>query len=123
MKPPLERTPVTPRQVPPVPPSSHHREMSDSGATNTSRDPQIKGGEAEAGAEEHVEPDKDDDGQVAGGQVSEVASMDPAAADTPISDDQSVAGNPTGESGEVQEPEEAGPNGRPGDNVRSDRRA
>jgi hypothetical protein len=46
------------------------------------------------------------------GQVSEVASMDPAAADTPISDDQAVAGNPDGESGEVQEGT-AGPNAAP----------
>ena len=46
-----------------------------------------------------------------GGQVSEVASMDPAAAGTPISDDQSVHGQPEGESGRVQEGP-AGPNAK-----------
>jgi hypothetical protein len=48
-----------------------------------------------------------------GGQVSEVSAMDPSAADTPISDDQAVAGNPDGESGEVQEGR-TGPNARTG---------
>ena len=46
------------------------------------------------------------------GQVSEVASMDPAAADTPISDDQAVAGYPASESGDAQEGE-SGPNAAP----------
>lgn len=35
-----------------------------------------------------------------GRQVSEVGGLDPAQADTPISDSQSVAGNPEGETGE-----------------------
>ena len=50
------------------------------------------------------------------GQVSEVASMDPAAADTPISDDQAVAGYPDSESGHAQEGE-SGPNAVPADNI------
>lgn len=59
--------------------------------------------------------DKQDDGQ-----VSEVASMDPAARDTPISDDQGVAGNP--ESGNaLEEGEDAGPNGKPAGNKESNR--
>ncbi|GAB2764148.1 hypothetical protein GCM10027020_15380 [Nocardioides salsibiostraticola] len=33
-------------------------------------------------------------------QVSEVGGLDPAQADTPISDSQAVAGNPEGETGE-----------------------
>ena len=37
------------------------------------------------------------------GQVSEVGRMDPDQADTPIQPDQSVAGAPEGESGEVDE--------------------
>ena len=41
---------------------------------------------------------RDDDGQ-----VSEVQQMDEQAADTPISDDQAVAGQPAGESGLAQE--------------------
>ena len=44
-----------------------------------------------------------DDGQQSEGQVSEVGRMDPADADTPISDDQSVAGSPSDESGDVDE--------------------
>jgi hypothetical protein len=59
--------------------------------------------------------DTDHDGQE--GQVSEVASMDPAAADTPISDDQAVAGYPDSESGRPDEGE-AGPNAVPADNIR-----
>jgi len=58
--------------------------------------------------------DTDQDGQ--GGQVSEVASLDPAAAGTPISDDQAVAGYPASESGRPQEGE-AGPNAVPADNI------
>ncbi len=54
---------------------------------------------------------KDDDGQ-----VSEVASMDAGSADTPISDDQGVAGNPSGESGRPEVPAEAGPNAKPREN-------
>jgi hypothetical protein len=53
------------------------------------------------------------------GQVSEVASMDPAAADTPISDDQGVAGNP--EADDALEEGEAGPNAKPRRNVESNR--
>lgn len=37
------------------------------------------------------------------GQVSEVQRLDEDAADTPVSDDQAVAGQPDGESGDVQE--------------------
>lgn len=49
------------------------------------------------------------------GQVSEVTSLDPDAADTPISDADAVAGQPDQESGDVQEePKEAGPNARSG---------
>ena len=47
------------------------------------------------------------------GQVSEVQRMDPADADTPISDDQSVAGSPDGESGDTDEGP-TGPNSRGG---------
>jgi hypothetical protein len=36
-------------------------------------------------------------------QVSEVQRLDEDAADTPVSDDQAVAGQPVGESGDVQE--------------------
>lgn len=64
---------------------------------------------------QHRENDDDSDGQ-----VSEVASMDPAAADEPISDDQGVAGNPEAE-GAIEDGEDAGPNGKPGGNVRSNR--
>lgn len=49
-----------------------------------------------------------------GGQVSEVGRLDPADADTPISDDQSVAGQPDGESGETDEGP-TGPNARVND--------
>jgi hypothetical protein len=51
------------------------------------------------------------------GQVSEVASMDPAEADTPIADDQATAGYPDSESGEPEEGE-AGPDAVPADNIR-----
>lgn len=37
------------------------------------------------------------------GQLSEVQRMSPEDADTPISDDQAVAGQPDGESGRAQE--------------------
>ena len=57
------------------------------------------------------------DDQDQDGQVSEVASMDPAAADTPISDDQAVAGYPDSESGRPQEGE-TGPDAIPADNIR-----
>ncbi|WP_205471353.1 hypothetical protein [Nocardioides sp. SYSU D00038] len=46
------------------------------------------------------------------GQVSEVTSLDPGSADTPISDDQAVAGNPSDESGHADEGP-AGPNANP----------
>ncbi len=42
------------------------------------------------------------------GQVSEVSGMDPADADTPISDSQGVAGNP-----DAPDIGEAGPNANP----------
>lgn len=58
-------------------------------------------------------------------QVSEVASMDPAVADVPISDDQGVAGNPDDESGEAQEgtagPDAPPRHGRPEDSNESSR--
>lgn len=53
----------------------------------------------------------DDTGKDDGGQVSEVQQMHPDEAGTPISDDQAVAGQPDGESGEVQEGP-TGPNAR-----------
>ncbi|HTW14252.1 MAG TPA: hypothetical protein VMF51_03925 [Nocardioides sp.] len=53
------------------------------------------------------------------GQVSEVASMDPAASETPISDDQGVAGNP--EADDSMAGDEAGPNAKPKANVESNR--
>ena len=54
-------------------------------------------------------------GETEPGQLSEVASLDPGAADTPISDADAVAGQPDQESGEVQEEvKEAGPNARSG---------
>ena len=47
-------------------------------------------------------------------EVSEVASMDPAEAETPIADGDATAGYPESESGAAQEPEpEAGPNANP----------
>ena len=46
-------------------------------------------------------PSDHGDEQEQQGQVSEVSGMDPAEADTPVSDDQSVAGSPSDESGEV----------------------
>lgn len=99
--------------------------MSDSELpTDTSRDPQVEGGSADA---EHDATTKDahpgSDASSRGGQVSEVGSMDPAAADIPISDDQSVAGNPTEESGDTQEPGEAGPNAIPEGNAESAEKA
>ncbi len=41
----------------------------------------------------------DQDGRT--GQVAETGRLDPAEADTPISDDQSVAGSPSDESGKT----------------------
>ncbi|MGA8255094.1 MAG: hypothetical protein WB767_00815 [Nocardioides sp.] len=61
------------------------------------------------GHEEKHERDQPGDD---GGTVSEVASMDPAEADTPISDDQAVAGYPPSESGMPDEGA-AGPNANP----------
>ncbi len=46
------------------------------------------------------------------GQVSEVSRLDPADADTPISDDQYVSGNPDAEPDEA-DPGQAGPNSKP----------
>ncbi|NYD42932.1 hypothetical protein [Nocardioides panaciterrulae] len=65
-------------------------------------------------SESNHHQDRPDDQE---GQVSEVASLDPAEADTPISDDQAVAGYPDSESGHPQEGE-SGPNAIPADNVR-----
>ncbi|MEV7428132.1 MULTISPECIES: hypothetical protein [unclassified Nocardioides] len=59
--------------------------------------------------------------EVDGGQVSEAASMDPAAQDQPISDDQGVAGNPDQPVGRDGEGVEAGPNAKPRANVESAR--
>ncbi|WP_435744250.1 hypothetical protein [Nocardioides sp. SYSU DS0663] len=58
-----------------------------------------------------------------GGQVSEVASMDPAAQDQPISDDQGVAGNPDQPHDADGEGVEAGPNAKPRANKESNRHA
>lgn len=55
----------------------------------------------------------DQDGRT--GQVAEVGNLDPADSDTPVSDDQSVAGSPSDESGEVDEGP-TGPNARAGSN-------
>ena len=67
----------------------------------------------------HIDNDTDTDHETATdelgeqGQLSEVNRMDPADADTPISDDQSVAGSPSGESGRTDEGP-TGPNSRGG---------
>lgn len=53
------------------------------------------------------------EGQASEGQVSEVGNLE--RADEPISDDQSVAGQPDGESGRVDEGP-TGPNARSGSN-------
>jgi len=45
----------------------------------------------------------DSDKGAESGEVSEVTSLDPAAADVPISDDQAVAGYPDSESGQPDE--------------------
>ncbi|NYI11160.1 hypothetical protein [Nocardioides marinus] len=58
-------------------------------------------------------PTPESEHDTAEGQVSEVQSMD--GADEPISDDQAVAGQPDGESGEVDEGP-TGPNSRAGSN-------
>lgn len=55
----------------------------------------------------------DQDGRT--GEVSQVQDLDPAEADTPISDSQSVAASPSDESGEVDEGP-TGPNSRAGSN-------
>ena len=60
--------------------------------------------------ENHADEHTDDQ---SGGQVSEVGNLDPADADTPIADGDATSGYPEGESGEVQEPEESGPNANP----------
>lgn len=57
--------------------------------------------------------DTDEAGEAAGGQVSEIQSMDSAGEE--ISDDQAVAGQPDGESGRVDEGP-TGPNARSGSN-------
>lgn len=51
--------------------------------------------------------DKDDS------QVSEVGSMDEGEADTPVVDGDATSGYPDSESGDAQEPDEAGPNANP----------
>jgi len=45
------------------------------------------------------EKERDEHDESTGGQVSEVQKMDPDDAETPISDSQSMAGQPEGESG------------------------
>jgi hypothetical protein len=60
-----------------------------------------------------------DDKKQSEGQVSEVASMDPADADTEISDDQGVAGNPDADG--AMAGDEAGPNAKPKGNVEGNR--
>jgi hypothetical protein len=57
--------------------------------------------------------------QQSAGQVSEVGAMDPADADTEISDDQGVAGNPDADG--AMDGDEAGPNAKPRRNVESNR--
>jgi hypothetical protein len=52
-------------------------------------------------------------------QVSEVTALDTDAKDTPISDDQGVAGNPEADGSMAGD--EAGPNGKPQGNVESNR--
>jgi hypothetical protein len=54
------------------------------------------------------------------GQVSEVGRMDPADANTEISDDQGVAGNPDAEDA-IEGGADAGPNGKPAGNLKSNR--
>lgn len=58
-------------------------------------------------------PDDDQKQRDQQGEVSEVQRMDPAEAETPISDDQAVAGQPDGESGKTDEGP-TGPNSRGG---------
>lgn len=81
--------------------------------TDPTRDPQTKG--AGTYAEQELAARREraarDDSSSSGGQVSEVGNLDPAKADTPISDDQSVAGQPDGESGTTDEGPQ-GPNAR-----------
>lgn len=48
------------------------------------------------------------------GEVSEVTSLDPDSADTPISDSDHVAGQPDQESGDPQEGDETGPDAATG---------
>lgn len=67
--------------------------------------------------DEHRPTDDQHPDEHGGKQVSEVASLDPAAADTPISDDQAVAGYPDSESGSPDEGA-AGPNAVPAENAR-----
>lgn len=50
-------------------------------------------------------PPTDQDGRT--GQVAETGRLDPAEADTPISDDQSVTGSPSGESSQTERRDEA----------------
>lgn len=47
------------------------------------------------------------------GQVSEVASLDPDSADTPISDDQSTAGQPDDAAADAPDVGPTGPNAKP----------
>ena len=61
--------------------------------------------------------DQQDDTQ---GQVSEIGRLDPADADTEISDDQGVAGNPDAEDA-IEGGADAGPNGKPAGNLKSNR--
>ena len=67
------------------------------------------------------EGNDDDTTDDAGGQVSEVTRLDPAAADTPISDSDQVAGYPESESGEPETGEEIGPDARTGSEQRDHR--
>ena len=65
------------------------------------------------GAMTDQSPTPEPEHDTAEGQVSEVQNLD--GADEPISDDQAVAGQPDGESGEVDEGP-TGPNSRAGSN-------
>jgi hypothetical protein len=85
--------------------------------TDPSSDPQVRGGDADATPDAEAGKARGrDEGSGSGGQVSESSMMDPAQADVPISDGQSVAGQPDGESGAVDEGPQ-GPNARTGSDL------
>lgn len=67
--------------------------------------------ERQADAQREPQVDEETNAQQSGGQVSSVTNLDDA--DRAISDDQAVAGQPEGESGDVDEGP-TGPNSRAG---------